>query len=354
VKVDMSKYCYFVVLLVLISRSLGAQDIHFSQFYMSPLNLNPAMTGVSNQSQRLILNYRNQWAPALGANAYNTSSFSYDARIPIGYRDYAGVGGTLWGDVAGEANFGTFQARLSGSYSKFLSGKYKTANYLVVGADIGMTQRRINPADLRWPQQHNGRGGFDSTALSGEGGSLDPNSSSSVSYPDLSVGVLFFSIRESGSFYGGIGLSHINQPNVSFLNADASLYTKITLHAGAEYGLNRYYSVLPNAIILVQGPHREYNVGGSLRYKLGSAEFSQEYIQLGLWYRAGNQVNGGLHTDAAILAIRFETGNYGIGFSYDLTTSRFRQAGTANGSFELSMNYYIQGKQRSTVYCPTF
>ncbi len=350
----MSRYWYHVVLFCLIFGRLGAQDIHFSQFYMSPLNLNPAMTGVSNQSQRLILNYRNQWAPALGANAYNTSSFSYDARIPVGYRDYAGIGGTLWGDVAGEANFGTFQARLSGSYSKFLFGKYKTANYLVVGADIGMTQRRINLTDLRWPQQHNGRGGFDPAALSGENNMLDPNSSPSLTYPDLSIGVLFFSVQESSSYYGGIGFSHINQPNVSFLNSDASLYTKITLHAGAEYSLNRYYSVLPNAIVLVQGPHREYNLGGSLRYKLGSVEFSQEYIQLGFWYRAGNQVNGGLHSDAFITAIRFETGSYGIGFSYDLTTSRFRRAGTANGSFELSMNYYIRGKERSTVYCPTF
>jgi len=351
----MPKYCLYIVSFFFCISQLGAQDIHFSQFYMSPLNLNPALTGVSNQSQRLILNYRNQWAPALGANAYNTSSFSYDARIPVGYRDYVGIGGTLWGDVAGESNFGTFQARVSGSYSKFLFGKYKTANYLVVGADIGMTQRRISLADLRWPQQHNGIGGFDSTAASGENSLLDPNSAPSVTYPDLSVGVLFFSVQENSSYYGGVGFSHINQPNVSFLsNENASLYTKITLHAGAEYGLNKYYSVLPSFIILMQGPHREYNVGSSLRYKLGGAEFSQEYVQLGFWYRMGNQVNGGLHSDAAIMALRFETGSYGIGFSYDLTTSRFRRAGTANGSFELSMNYYIKGKQRSTVYCPTF
>ena len=53
---------------------LNAQDIHFSQFYMSPLNLNPALTGVMNCNTRFVGNYRNQWASVLKSNAYNTYS----------------------------------------------------------------------------------------------------------------------------------------------------------------------------------------------------------------------------------------------------------------------------------------
>jgi len=332
-----------------------AQDIHFSQFYMSPLNLSPAMTGVMNYNHRFILNYRNQWAPALLANAYNTSSFSYDTRMPVGESDYFGVGGSLWGDVAGESNFGTFQARVSGSYSKYLFGNYKNSHYLVIGSDFGFTQRRVTSDDLRWPQQHDGVGGWDSTAASGESPIFDPGSTPTINYPDVSLGIIYFGIlEEQTSFYGGFAFHHINQPNVSFLSENSNLYMKFTGHGGGEFPISNLTSVLPNFIVMFQGPHREYNVGASFRYKLGDFQYSKEYIQVGGWYRTGNQVNGGLHSDAAIIAVRFETGNYGIGLSYDMTTSKFRQAGTANGSFELSMNYYIEGANRKRVYCPTF
>ena len=39
---------------------LSAQDTHFSQFYASPLNLNPALTGVNDGTYRIAGIYRNQ------------------------------------------------------------------------------------------------------------------------------------------------------------------------------------------------------------------------------------------------------------------------------------------------------
>ena len=89
-------------LLIFSSFCLSSQDIHFTQFYMSPLNLNPAMTGVMNCKTRMIANYRNQWAAVLAANAYNTYSVSYDQKIPVGREDYFGIGGAFLGGVAGE------------------------------------------------------------------------------------------------------------------------------------------------------------------------------------------------------------------------------------------------------------
>ena len=38
-----------------------AQDIHFSQFYFSPLNLNPAATGIFDGDYRIAGNHRQQW-----------------------------------------------------------------------------------------------------------------------------------------------------------------------------------------------------------------------------------------------------------------------------------------------------
>ncbi len=136
-----------------LSIGLSAQDIHFSQFYMSPLNLNPAMTGVMNCNTRMIANYRNQWAAALGANAYNTYSASYDQKLAVGRSDYFGVGAAFWGDVAGQQSFGTTQGKLALSYSKKMGGYRRKAHYLVMGAEAAVTQRRVSKGDARWPNQ---------------------------------------------------------------------------------------------------------------------------------------------------------------------------------------------------------
>ena len=51
-------YLLFFVLLLFSGK---AQDIHFSQFNMSPGNLNPAFTGFFDGDVRGVANYRSQW-----------------------------------------------------------------------------------------------------------------------------------------------------------------------------------------------------------------------------------------------------------------------------------------------------
>ena len=182
--------------------ALDAQDIHFSQFYMSPLNLNPAMTGVMNSQVRVVGNYRNQWASVLKSNAFATYSVSYDQRIPVGRYDYFGVGGTFWGDKAGQSDFKTLQGRMSLSYSKRMGGYRSKSHYLVVGVDGGVSQRSIDFLALQWGSQHDGEGGFDGTLSSGEDFDRD-----NFLFADLSAGLLWFTVLDDrNSFYLGGGI----------------------------------------------------------------------------------------------------------------------------------------------------
>lgn len=340
-----------VAILALSGVSLMSQDIHFSQFYMSPLNLNPAMTGVMNCNTRFVVNYRNQWSQVLKGDAYNTYSVSYDQKVAVGRSDYFGIGGTLWGDTAGELNYGTTQGRISFSYAKKMGGYRKSAKYLVFGADAGVTQRRVDLTNARWPSQHDGNGGFDPLAAGGNADIEDNN----FFHGDLSAGLLFFNVMdEASNYYVGLALHHLNQPGVSFLaDNNESLTSRLTAHAGGEFELNRDFSILPGIIYMTQGQHRELNLGASGRFNLGSRSDGQSW-QLGTWYRIGNQVSGGIHSDAIILSTRFDYGNYGIGFSYDITVSKLRQAGSFNGAFEFSLNYLICGPEKRSVYCPRF
>jgi type IX secretion system PorP/SprF family membrane protein len=339
-----------VLLIVLSSVAMNAQDIHFTQFYMSPLNLNPAMTGVMNCKTRMVLNYRNQWAAVLAANAYNTYSVSYDQKIPVGREDYFGIGGSIWGDVAGESRFGTTQGRISLSYSKKMAGYRKKASYLVIGADAALTQRSISNADLRWPSQITSQG-FDQTLSNNEPNFTDFN----FLYPDISAGLLWFSvIDDNTNWYFGAAIHHLNRPNVSFLGDDVNLYSRYTLHAGLQFELDRKISMLPFGVFMAQGPHRSLNAGTNFRFALGPSRASNQSWEAGAWYRIGNKVPSGLHSDALILSTRFNYENFGIGFSYDINISGLRAASSANGAFEFSMVYNICGPESRGVYCPRF
>src|SRR6187402_2341002 len=73
------------VLLILITALVKngfAQDPNFSQFFVSPLTLNPALTGKFNGDFRAAGNYRDQW-PAI-SKAFITSTLSLDMPIMRG------------------------------------------------------------------------------------------------------------------------------------------------------------------------------------------------------------------------------------------------------------------------------
>ncbi|MEY4134833.1 MAG: hypothetical protein RL386_1183 [Bacteroidota bacterium] len=338
--------CFFCTL------SIQAQDIHFSQFYMSPLNLNPAMTGQMNCNVRLTANYRNQWASILRSNAFRTYSVSYDQRIPVGRYDFFGIGGTFWGDQAGEANFSTYTGKISGSYSKRMGGYRDRANYLVVGAEAGAAQRSIDFLNLRWGTQHDGQGGFDPT-IDPQEGRFDRDN---FIFADLAAGLLWFMVFEEGAnFYLGGAFHHLSRANISFDSESEDLiFSRVTAHVGGELPLNNRMGILPGAIFMRQGPLMQINAGTSLRFNLGQGTGDSQAFQIGLWARIANKLETSVLQDALILSTRFDFNNFNLGFSYDINTSTLQPATNAQGSFEFSLMYKICGKTSRGIYCPDF
>jgi hypothetical protein len=73
----MGKYKYIVLMgFMFLLGKASAQDPHFSQFFSSPLTLNPAFTGKFFGAYRVMGNYRNQW-PTIN-NAFTTATFAAD------------------------------------------------------------------------------------------------------------------------------------------------------------------------------------------------------------------------------------------------------------------------------------
>ena len=75
----MKKTFLIITLLISFYFQANAQDPHFSQFFASPLTLNPALTGKFDGVVRVAGNYRNQW-PAFN-NVYTTYTASVDFAI---------------------------------------------------------------------------------------------------------------------------------------------------------------------------------------------------------------------------------------------------------------------------------
>ena len=87
-----------VVLFIMMSQQVFAQDMQFSQFYASPMNLNPAMTGVFEGDFRAVVNYREQYNSILDIHPFRTISAGFEKRFRIVNSDYLSVGVTAMQD----------------------------------------------------------------------------------------------------------------------------------------------------------------------------------------------------------------------------------------------------------------
>lgn len=327
-----------------------AQDIHFSQFYMSPLNLNPALTGVIGCDMRVSAIYRNQWASVLRSNAFSTYSASFDARLPVGRYDYVGLGGTLWGDRAGTAAFSTLQGNISGSYMKRLGGLRSNESYLVAGAQLGVTQRDINTSALlygdQWQGDPNNLGQTTEVPF-------DPN----FIFADMGAGIMYFTAlnrKNTSNFYAGLAFHHLNRANMSFTRRTFdALYSKLTIHLGGEFALGEKFALVPNVLYHKQGPSFQVNAGTSAKFKLGNPRQKQAFY-IGAFMRIAGHYESALISDAAIFSARFDFSNFSLGLSYDMNVSALKPASNGNGGFEFALIYKICKGNNRRFGCPDF
>lgn len=335
-----------------------AQDIHFSQFYAAPLQLNPALTGVMACDMRATANYRNQWSSVTGAsNSFQTYQAAFDSKLPVARHDYVGLGFNLYSDRAGSGSFGTVNGTASFSYIKRLSGLRANESHLSAGVYLGIAQRDIKTSTLLFGDMWDGR---TSNAEPGKQ-TIDPDVlalNPAFIYTDMGAGITYFAAlnrANTSNYYLGLAFAHLNQPNMAF-NRDPKttypLYTRINIHAGAELGLGSKFAVVPTALYMTQGPSWQFNLGTSFKVKTGTTRKPQSF-SIGGQVRLSNGISG-MISDAAIVMARFDSGPLGLGLSYDVNMSSLTPASSGNGSFELSLMYKFFSNRKRKMACPEF
>ncbi|MBA3648352.1 MAG: PorP/SprF family type IX secretion system membrane protein [Chitinophagales bacterium] len=295
-----------------------AQDIHYSQFYSSPLSLNPALTGINDCNYRVGVMYRNQWKSV--SIPYKTPSISFDINNVLPKIIKSGIlslGVIVINDQAGEGALTNLSILGSIAYQHgFADNKFN----LSLGVQGGYVQKRIDPSKLTFETQFNGTS-FDPALSNGE------NIDDKFGYADFNAGIyLSYSPTHAVDIFLGDAQSHLTTPKETFLSGTNDLHLRTTIHGGLRIGVTDKLSIIPQALYLMQSKARETNLGLGLAY----AFTPDVHLYAGVYDRI---------KDAIIPQIGFEYKRVRLGLSYDINTSSLHNIASGNSAFEISLMY---------------
>ena len=333
------------ILLVAASITTNAQDIHFSQFFETPLLRNPSLAGLFSGDIRLQAVYRTQWQSI--TVPYQTTSFNGEFKLPVGKgEDFLTIGGQILDDKAGTVAMTSTHVLPALNYHKSLSGERNM--YLSLGFMGGIVQRKLDRSKVTTNSQFDGTN-YNSGLSDGES-----FNSKGLTYFDGSAGMSFntqMGNNEDNNLFVGIAYHHFNKPsNVSFFgNNTITLLPKWVYSAGARFGLTEYSYVTFQGDYVNQGPHNQLIAGGMYTYKIDDVVEPKYLIHAGGFLR---------FKDAFIPMAKLEMRPLAISFSYDANISQLSTLTRGRGGFEMALSYqkYLNrdNTSRDAVRCPRF
>jgi len=313
--------------------SLKAQDPIFSQFYNNPIYYNPGYIGL-NSGFRARFNYRDQWTGI--PEDFKTYNFSLD----VAERALPGSGGLGLLVLSDKAGTGLIKANNVGIGT---SARVNVQQNMVaqVGFMVQFVQKSINWDALVFPDQLHPRYGNIYPTV------FDVPQTNRVTYPDFSVGGVYRFAETGTSIAGiqgtlGVAVSHVFQPNESFLGLNSPLPRKLVINGDLvlEFDQGRSTS------------YRNYQSSGSFKFNPGfiyekQADFStyavglnilKSSVYLGAWFRNQTfdlfKANDAIFTVGVNAPFNRET-RMKIMYSYDYIITDLRTA--ARASHEISL-----------------
>lgn len=336
-------YGLWTLLLCLISHvshltSAHAQDIHFSQFYASPLTLNPSLTGSFDGLMRFGGNYRSQWGSV--SKPFNTVSVFTDLNM---LRDkmkgnWLSAGMHAVNDYAGDGRLMVNKASLSMAYHIKLT-KWRNF-YLNLGAAGLYMHKRIDFSKLLFDSQWNDVG-FDSQ--------LDPGEnygSNTLSYFDFHAGAsLHYSVPKKFSIEGGVSLMHIFAPYESYFNADNQVQRRPIVHVYSDIRIHKDWGIQPGASYMYQRGAQEIVAGTNVTLDKKLTYSRKLVIFFGLWMR---------NRDALFPLVGAQLQRTRVLFNYDVNLSKLLPGSYSVGAFEISVVHVIDKKRpvNKVIHCP--
>jgi type IX secretion system PorP/SprF family membrane protein len=337
----MKRFCTLIILFTVTVKMLVAQDVHFSQYYATPLTINPSYTGSFTGDYRAGINYRQQWGSV--TVPYKTFDFYGDMSFNKNrfHHNYFSAGLILVSDRAGDGDLSVTKVMGSGAFHFNPDGN--KANFISFGVQAGMVQKSVDFTKFYFDNQWNDAG-FD-TGLPNEENYL----AQKISYPDVAAGISYsYSGSENISIYAGIAAYHILRPQDSFYgNTENRLGIRPAANAGTIIRISDLVYIYPSIMYMYQTKAHELLAGSMLSFELNTSSSNQ--IFAGLFGRFG---------DAVIPVIGYQFEHWRAFINYDVNTSELKSASGGKGAFELSISYTGRYKKPTDkiidLPCPRF
>jgi type IX secretion system PorP/SprF family membrane protein len=339
----MKKVLLFFTIILYALTPARAQDPHFSQFFASPMTLNPAFTGLFSGDYRISGNYRNQWSSISTPFVTGTAAVDFGIlKNSLNYTDIWGVGVMAMYDRTGGGAITSTYLSFSTAYHKGLDPEGN--HTLAVGVQATYVQKRLDPNKLIFENQIDNNG-YNPAIPSGET-FVNP----SISYIDPNIGILYNGlVGESSNIYLGTSFYHITQPTETFMAQNNNRLTaRWTAHGGGSFPVgangNRIHT---SALYMKQSTASEFTFGGAFGFDLNGDEDNPTVFYLGSWYRLKDAINP---------YVGMQINGFTVGLTYDANVSSLKPASNYRGGMELSI-IYIHKKSDGSKYrtlCPRF
>lgn len=319
---------------------LFSQDYKFAQYYNSPLNLNPALTGKISSLYRLTANYRMQYFTVQAPSPYTTISGSADFGL---FRDKLnndifGLGIVFGNDR--QTILRTNKLDLSAAYHKSIG--YKKQHYFSAGLQIGFIQRSVDMNNLYFGSQ------FEEDRFDLSKPTLEQFSSNKFIKPDFNLGVFWTSSlnKDKIGIFAGASAFNLFLPNQSFLFSNYERSMRFVIYSGASFQIKKFMMIIPNTLFALQSKNIDWNIGSNFAFNISEKRYAfNSSVLFGVFYDG----NGLLFTNVGIQHKGFMAM---LGYDADLVKD-INKAVKSVGAMEISIIY--TGKSiKSMVYQPLF
>ncbi len=311
----------FIIAAIVVCSICNAQSYHFSQFYSTPLLINPASTGLTPGPYRVAANYRSQWNTA--GSPYRTFTFSGDMHVmqeqlPEG--NTLGLGLVFLNDKTMDGAVQTNNFMFSAGYHISLDAE--NIQSVGLGFQGSYNERRIDFSRLQFENQL-GNGGFDPSLPIGE-----ELQAGKKHYFDLNLGGVYSFTLEDRSFFAGVAAYNLLKQEETYLTEQFKKPALYSLMAGGDIDIGINNSFYFSGNYRRQGKSEELTLG--LAYGIFIDGEGYNVLKVGAWHR---------WKDALIPYLGFTHKGIQVGCSYDYSVSDSKTRAEIRNAFEISVLY---------------
>ncbi len=322
---------------------LLAQDLHYSQFYHSPLNVSPGLTGLFNGDQRYMASVRDQWRAV--PVPWFSFSLGYDQKLypKKAKNHFYGIGLMFNYDQQGDSRLNLSNLNIAGNYSRILSKQH----ILSLGALIGYASRGFNMETLTWDKQWNGRN-FDANLATGE-----TFESTRFNMMESAIGLNYL-FQKSSRTNTKIGTSiyHILGNGSQFENGNINrnpgkVPSRKSAYFISNWKLTSGLDIQFDGLYQSQNSYSELLFGSYLNIYVNKKRGKQTNLHVGAGYRTSKSLY-------PKVALRYNS--LFVALSYDIDLSEFSFHTDNKGGPEIHVNYILTHVKPGKDFriCPIF